>query len=106
MSTRSKGRNAEKECAKILRDQKYLVDLVRGSTRFGGAVDFFGVGDVLAINKTEFLIVQVKCNATAGAPKKLKQFRIDNELPDWVKLQVWVRHDNKSVDKRWRIIEC
>lgn len=105
MNTRAKGRNAEKEFASILRKQGYLVDLVKGSTKFNKQVDFFGIGDILAINKESLLIVQVKSNTTSGAIKKLKEFKQSFDFPDFVKFQVVVRYDNKNEDRRWRVID-
>ena len=110
MNTRSKGANAEKEAQKILQQQGYLVDRVKGSSKFNKQVDFFGIGDLNCIPKKtnldqSFLIIQVKSNTTAGAIKKIKLWRLENDIPKWVKTQVWVRYDNKSIEERWRIID-
>jgi Holliday junction resolvase len=102
MNTRQKGRKAENELATIYRKQGYLVDQVKGSSKFNKSVDFFGIADLLCINKKELLIVQVKSNSTAGALKKLREFKNTHNLPDWVKYIVAVRLDNKDVDQRWK----
>jgi hypothetical protein len=110
INTRTKGANAEREAQGLLHASGYLVDRVKGSSKFNKQVDFFGIGDLNCIPKKtmedqSFLIVQVKSNTTAGAPKKIRLWRSEFEIPSWVKTQVWVRYDNKDTDNRWRVID-
>ena len=41
MNTRTKGKNAENELAKMLLEKGYLVEQVKGSSKFNKSVDFF-----------------------------------------------------------------
>jgi Holliday junction resolvase len=103
MNTRTKGRNAENELAKMLLEQGYLVEQVKGSSKFNKSVDFFGQFDIWAFNKEKTLLIQVKSNSTAGAKKKIQSWVIDNleKLPEHYNCIVAVRLDNKPINTRW-----
>lgn len=107
MNTRTKGRNAENELAKKLLEQGYLVEQVKGSSKFNKSVDFFGQFDIWAINKEETLLIQVKSNTTAGAKKKITEWKKENQdkLPINYLFIVAVREDNKNEKERWRLIK-
>ena len=75
MSNRSKGQAAEREYQKILESQGYLVERVKGSSKWNKQVDIFGVFDLVGMNHKCLIGVQVKCNRTGGAIKKLKEFK-------------------------------
>ena len=106
MNNRVKGANAEKEYERLLIDRGYLVERVKGSSKFNKSVDFFGIADLICLNSYEIKLVQVKSNSTSGAVKKLTEWYHQNKiyLPQNVSIEVVVRYDNKPLDKRWRII--
>jgi Holliday junction resolvase len=107
MNTRVKGRNSEKEYAQILTNEGCLVEIVKGSTKFNKSVDFFGVADLIVLDKANIKLIQVKSNSTSGAVKKLKEWYLSNKskLPPNLILEVAVRKDGKSLIDRWRVIK-
>lgn len=124
MSTRTKGRNAEKEYRQKWIDRGYITEIVKGSSKFNQGVDFIrvdhplgkvdkktgsikkvGLFDGFAFNEKEFVFFQVKSNSTAGAPKLIKAWLEKVNFPKNMRFIVAVREDNKSPDKRWREIE-
>jgi len=109
MNTRIKGRKAENELATLLRKQGYLIEQVKGSSKFNKSVDFFGWFDMLAVSKKNTLLVQVKSNSTNGAKKAITNWLVDGEnikqFHPIFKFRIAVRKDGLSEDKRWVIHE-
>lgn len=106
MNTKAKGRKAEKEYKEIMTDQGFICELVKPSNKFG-AVDFFGIADIIGLHATGTYLVQVKSNRTDGAIKKMTDWYNKNMiyLPDNIHLQVVVRKDGVSIQERWRVID-
>jgi Holliday junction resolvase len=106
MSTRSKGSRNELEYQRKLEGQGYITYRVKGATKFNKQVDIFGIADILAINDSEVLLVQVKTNSTSGALKQLKTWLEDHTVPSNVKLQVAVRKDGRGAKSaEWKIYD-
>lgn len=89
-----KGRKAELEYAEILKSKGYEVCL-NNNAAFKKK-DFFGLFDIIAMNKDEILFIQVRCNRTLGAIKKIANF---NNHPTFIIKQVVVKYD----DGLWEI---
>lgn len=102
MNTRSKGRIAENEYAKILEDKGYTVQKVKGTLKFNKNVDFFGIFDLIAFNKEEWLLVQVKTNQTRGFKKIFNEWLANNPLPPNTSVILAVRYDRKPENERWK----
>lgn len=94
MNNVSKGKKAEKEFAQILEDRGYQVWKFSRS-RWNNYGDIFGLFDLIAVCPNEVLGVQVKCNKTGGAVKKLREWTFH---PPIFKKLVAVRSD----DGTWR----
>jgi len=115
MSTRSKGRKHELEYKLELEKQGYIVELVKGSSRFSKSVDFFGLFDGFAISKKDCILFQVKTNISIkdGGKSKLltdiTKWAVKNPLNDCFKLQVVVRYTKPDLKKRnggiWKVID-
>lgn len=95
MNTRQKGSRAEIEYSQLLESQGFIVERVKGSTKFVKQVDFFGIADLIALGADGIKLIQIKSNATAGALKKLKIWKETNKssLPQNLSLEVAVRKD-------------
>lgn len=66
MNTRRKGQRNELKSKELLEREGWLVEKVKGSTKWNKNVDFFGLFDIIAIKKvnqlTRILFVQVRSN--------------------------------------------
>lgn len=109
MSTRTKGRNAEKEVAKMFKDLGYSVELTKMPSKFALSQDFFGAFDIICIKKPrtvseykDIVLIQVKSNTTAGALKKIKAWKTEHETTH-IDCLVVVRYDNLPETKRFKI---
>ena len=106
MNTRTKGSKAELEYQKRLEAEGWIVERVKGSSKFSKSVDFFGIADLIALNSQGIRLVQVKSNSTAGALKKLKEWKEEskNSLPQNLSLEVAVRIDGcGGKPSEWKI---
>lgn len=66
MSTRSKGRRNENRTRALLEAEGWLVEQVKGSSKWNASVDFFGLFDIIAVKPNDILWVQVKTNRNAS----------------------------------------
>jgi|SRR3989304_4146383 len=105
MSTRSKGRGAEKEVEEILLKEGCIVFRVKGSTKFNRSVDMFKLFDMEAIEKhpTFGIVVrriQVKHQQPSMIPfREFYKLWCDESPKHSVEIWVKVRY------KGWRIFK-
>ena len=82
MNKKQKGHKAENDLAKAFRNQGYAVQVAQRTSVFTGKFyvsrdnDFFNLFDLLAIDKSKILLVQVKTNVNHiyGVNKKISDF--------------------------------
>lgn len=106
MNTRQKGAKAEIEYQHRLEEEGFIVERVKGSTKFAKQVDFFGIADLIALGADGIKLVQIKSNTTAGALKKLREWKEvnQNSLPQNLSLEVAVRIDGGGGKApKWKI---
>ena len=99
VSNRSKGFRYERKCEFDLRKDGWIVERVKGSTRFNKSVDFFGLWDCLALkkedNKTRVKFVQVKTNKFPDW-KLLNKFKKDFPGLEYEAWTYWERGVRKK----------
>ena len=100
INTRTKGRNAEKAFAQHLITQGFIVELVKGSTKFSKQVDFFGEFDLIALSSERIWLVQVKCNQARDARARLKAFLLNNPTPPFTYAVLAIKYDRIS---EWKV---
>ena len=83
---KSKGRRNELKTKQFLEKNGWLVELVKGSTKYNTSVDFFGLFDGLAIKQGLVMFFQVKSNRKCSL-KPFKEFQEKYGVPIW--LFVW-----------------
>ncbi len=102
INTKVKGRNAEKECARLLEQAGWLVELVKPPKKYNLQNDFFGgLFDIIALKGKYMKLIQVKCNRKCSQIPYLafgKQY--GNKYRT---IEIWVRVDNKPANERWFI---
>lgn len=87
----------------------YAVELTKMPSKFSKSQDFFGMFDLMAIKKPrtvseykDIVFIQVKSNSTAGALKKVKEWK-ENHVTDHFDCLVIVRYDNQTIQDRFKI---
>ena len=96
MSSRSKGRQRELKAKTKLEKDGYIVEIVRGSSRFAKSVDFFGLFDLIAIKEGSVLLVQVKSQKVSLKP--YQEF-IDKHGAINIFAELWVYQKRKPFKK-------
>ena len=91
MGNVQKGNRAELEYKKKCEAQGYKV-YKPPRTKYGDN-DLFNLFDMLAINKEEVLLIQVKCNQARDARRKIRSF---TEHPACVKKILAIKIDRKG----------
>lgn len=101
MSNRSKGMKFEREYEQILINQGYVVQRVKGGTKWNKNTDFFGLFDLIAFDHRGWLLVQVKSTF---------RNKVLTEIQDWIKKNnppnTKVIYAIRLRGARWRIVEC
>ena len=100
MNTRAKGRRAENEFKAYLEAKGYQVEQVKGSQMFNKSVDFFGCFDLIAFNKHNWLLVQVKSNVISQV-KEITNWVEINKPPN-TEVCIVARMDGKKLGEKWK----
>ena len=86
MNSRAKGRRSELKTKAYLEANGWIVDLVKGSSKFNKSVDFFNLFDGIAIKKGVVLFIQVKSNRKPSL-KLFKEFHNKYQVP--IDIFIW-----------------
>ena len=103
VSSRRKGMNFEKEFEIILRGFGFVVERVKGGTKFNLQTDFFGLWDLLAFNNKGWLLIQCKVDYRKKVYEELKGWYEKNLPPNTTCIYA-VRKKNLPPHLRWQII--
>lgn len=101
MNTRQKGRKNELKAKAILEAEGWDVQLAPNPSKWSLQNDLFGLWDLIAVNSTRILCVQVKTNQPMYG-KQLDRYQAW-QCPPNVTKQMWVFHDRQKDPERFTI---
>lgn len=93
---RAKGNKNRRKTINQLEEEGFLVAIVERTGRFIFPKDMFGLFDLVAINKSSIIFVQVSTNRP-HSHKSYKLFR--KEIPDFIRVEQWCWYDKEKTPK-------
>ena len=101
VSARSKGMRNEKEFQVILESEGYVVERVKGGTKWNKQTDFFGLWDLLCFMPGKhWLLVQIKTDYRKKVYDDLKAW-FDKNNPPNTKVLYAIRRKEDDWRKEW-----
>jgi hypothetical protein len=95
MSSRAKGRMQEIKTQKSLEASGWLVERVKGSSKWQHSVDFFSLWDIIAVKDGKVKWIQVKLNRPSGPAERAAMAA----FPGPGDLELWVWKTGSSVPR-------
>lgn len=104
VNARWKGKWNETKAKKELEKRGWLVEQVKGSTKFNLQCDFFGLFDIIALKQHKFvnidrtlvLMVQVKSNVRINKQRRILLQDFKNRFKD-IEVEEWVYKDRDGL---------
>lgn len=101
INARAKGRYNENRSKKLLEEQGYLVEQVKGSSKWNKNVDIFNKFDLMGIKDKRFVFVQVKTNVYS---RKVVEDLIEwgkEYLNEYCSMELHIWRDYKGLRTIW-----